>query len=111
MNEKLATYSSSVTTAFGKIASALNGCKTVKGSTGGTAATGTIGQMSFPHYGNQSIAYAVQLSAGGSSLAATIVIVRVGSTVMGFDEENAGGPVSVSQFEHFTNLAVSKLSH
>jgi hypothetical protein len=108
VSEKLATYSNAKT-AYKKIVATLNGCKHVSGTSGGTKATGTVGQMSFPHYGNASAAFSVSLVTQGTTIDDDLLIVRKGSVIMGIQEADLP-PVDVSQFQGFVVKALAKVT-
>ena len=107
IEEKLATFSNAAT-AFKKITGALDGCKRVSGLSGGVKATGTVGMMSFPHYGTASAAYSATLQVQGTTIDADFLLVREGNVVMGIQEANLS-PVNVSQFRGFVGKALAKL--
>jgi hypothetical protein len=69
----------------------------------------TTGQMSFPGYGDSSVAIT---SRGSEGTAAYTLVMRKGSVLMVLIELGNllfGGVPSVSQFEHFARLAASKV--
>jgi hypothetical protein len=107
VNEKLATYTNAKT-GYKKAVASLATCKHFSGTSGGEKITGTVGQMSFPHYGDASEAFAVNFTIQGTTAYEDLLIVRKGSIVMGIDEGNLS-PVNVSQFEGFVKKAVAKL--
>jgi hypothetical protein len=108
LNEKLATYTNAKT-GYKKIVANLAACKHFSGTSGGQKITGgTVGQMSFPSYGNASEAFAVNFTVQGTSFYEDLLIVRKGSIVMGIDEGDLA-PVNVSQFQGFVKKAVVKL--
>ena len=107
VEERLATYSNA-TTAYKKIVATLSACKHVSGTSGGVKGTGTVGQMSFPHYGTTSAAFAVSLLIQGTTLGADLLIVRKGNVVMGIEEVDIP-PVDVSQFQGFVVKALAKI--
>jgi len=107
VSEKLATYSNAKT-AYKKIIAALSGCKHVSGTSGGIKATGTVGQMSFPHFGNASAAFSVSLVAQGTTISDDVLIVRKGNVIMGIAEADVP-PVDVSQFQGFVVKALANV--
>jgi hypothetical protein len=107
VSEKLATFSNAQT-AFTKVVATLNSCKRVSGTSGGEKATGSIGQMSFPHYGDESAAYSLSLSAQGTTLGDDLLIVREGKVVMGIQEADLP-PVDVSQFQTIVATALADI--
>jgi hypothetical protein len=109
VGEKLATYGVPATKAFAKITQALDHCTSVEGTSNGTKVTGTVGQMSFPTYGNQSEAYSVDLTVEGATADEDVLVVRNGAIVMGIDEGDLGTP-DLGQFEGFVSQALADLS-
>jgi hypothetical protein len=107
LSEKLATYSNA-RTAYKKIVATLSSCKHVSGTSGGTKATGTVGQMSFPHYGNASAAFSVSLVIQGTAYGEDALIVRKANVIMGIVEADLP-PVDVSQFQGFVVRALAKV--
>ena len=105
--ERLATFSNAKT-GYQKIVANLNACKRLSGTTGGQKFSGTVGQASFPHYGNASAAFEASFTIQSESIAEDIVIVREGSIVMGIDEGDLP-PVDTSQFQGFIAKALKKL--
>jgi len=107
LDEAVATYSNATTT-YKKIVATLSACKRVSRTSGGIKATGTVGQMSFPHYGNASAAFSVSIVAQGTAIGDDLLIVRKGNVIMGIEE--ADGPtVDVSQFQSFIVKALAKV--
>jgi hypothetical protein len=74
----------------------------------GNKTTGTVGQMSFPHYGDTSEAFAVNLTVQSTTAYEDLLIVRKGTIVMGIDEGNLVS-VNVSQFQGFVKKAIKKV--
>jgi hypothetical protein len=107
VTEKLSTYSKA-TTAYKKIVATLSACKYVSGTSGGTKATGTVGQMNFPHYGTTSTAFSVSLLIQGTTLGADLLIVRKGNVVMGIEEVDLQS-VDVNQFQGFVIKALANV--
>jgi hypothetical protein len=107
VEEKLSTYSNAKT-AYKKVVATLNDCKHVSGTSGGTKGTGTVGQMSFPHYGNASAAFSVSLVTQGTTYGVDLLIVRKGNIIMGIQEADLP-PVDVSQFQGFVVKALAKV--
>lgn len=107
VDEKLSTYSNAKT-AYTQIIAALNDCKHVSGTSGGAKTTGSVGQMSLPHYGNASAAFSISLVIQGTTIGDDLLIVREGNVVMGIQEADLP-PVDVSQFQGFVVKALSKL--
>jgi hypothetical protein len=107
VTEKLSTYSNA-TTAYKKIVATLSACKRVSGTSGGAKTTGTVGQMSFPHYGNASAAFSLSLVIQGTTVGDDLLIVRKGNVVMGIQEADIP-PLDVSQFQGFVVKALAKV--
>jgi hypothetical protein len=107
VTEKLSTYSNAKT-AYKKIVATLNGCKHASGTSGGVKGTGTVGQMSFPHYGNASAAFSISIVIQGTTVGEDLLIVRKSNVVMGIAEADIP-PVDVSQFQGFVVKALAKL--
>jgi hypothetical protein len=107
ITEELATFSNAGT-AYRKIVATLDGCKHVSGTSGGVKETGTVGAMSFPHYGNASAAFSVSLLVQGTTVGVDLLIARKGNVVMGILEGNVPS-VDASQFQGFVVKALAKL--
>jgi len=105
--EKLATFSNAKI-AYQRIVANLAGCKRLNGTTRGVKVIGTVGEMSFPSYGDASEAFAARFTLEGTSVGEDILIVRDGSIVMGIDE-GALAPVDTRQFQGFVVKALAKL--
>lgn len=105
--ERLVTFSNAKT-GYQKIVANLTACKRLSGTTGGQKFSGSVGQASFPHYGNASDAFEASFTLQGESIGEDIVIVREGSIVMGTDEGDLS-PVDTSQFQGFVAKALKKL--
>jgi hypothetical protein len=105
--EKLATYTNAKT-AYTKAVASLVACKSFSGTLNGNKTTGTVAQMSFPHYGDTSEAFAVNFTVQGTTAYEDLLIVRKGTIVMGIDEGNLAS-VNVGQFQAFVKKAVAKL--
>jgi hypothetical protein len=108
VDEALATFTNAKT-GYKKIVANLMACKHFSGKSGGEKVTGTVGPMSFPHYGDASAAFAVSFTVQGAAFGEDLLIVRKGNTVMGINEGDLA-PVDVSQFQGFVQKAVAKLS-
>lgn len=111
LDEDLVTYSGDASTAFSKVSAAMSACKKVHGGVPGLPTTGTVSELTFPRFGDQSVAYKAKLSVAlvHSSSGEDLLIDRQGSLIMEIFEVNAPGSVSISQFEHFVTLAVAKI--
>jgi hypothetical protein len=105
--ERLATFTNAKA-AYKKIDANLTACKHLSGTTGGQKFSGTVGQMSFPHYGNESAAFWANFTIQGAKYGEDLLIVRKGNIVMGIDEGNLA-PVNVSQFQGFVKKAIKKV--
>ena len=106
IEETLATFTNA-TTAYKKIVATLNGCKHIVVTSGARKGTWAVGQMSFPHYGNASAAFAVSFVTPGPTISEDFFIVRKGNVVMGMIEADL--QVDVSQFQGFVVKALAKL--
>jgi hypothetical protein len=106
--ERLATYSNT-SEAFNKVVSELKGCKKISGKTSGKTVTGTASEMSFPNYGSASSAFSVNLTVEGSKISENIIVVRLGSFIMGLSEAGSP-PVSLKQFEGFVSKALKAIA-
>jgi hypothetical protein len=93
---------------YQKIVSHLQSCNHLSGTTSGQKFSGTVGQASFPHYGNASAAFEATFTLQGESLGEDLLIVRMGNIVMGIDEGDLA-PVDTGQFQGFVNKALAKL--
>ena len=96
LEEAVATYSNATTT--------LTNCKSVRAN----EITGTVGQMSFLHYGNASAAFVLSATSQGTTVDVDFLIVRKGNVIMRI-EEAAVSPVDVSQFQGFVVEALAKV--
>jgi hypothetical protein len=108
ITEKLATYKAPIRIVFATVVANLDRCKTVNGTSHGNKATGTVGRMSFPQYGDQSAAFAVSLTVDGTTANADALIVRKGSNVVGVTEGTLGSP-PISQFQWFVRQALARV--
>ena len=106
-DEKLATYPSP-SAAYKKIAATISSCRIVKGAFKGYPVTGTVAPMSFSHYGNASVAYAMSLTSVHITVKYDYLIVRKGNVVLGILEGNIPS-VSVSQFRGLVVKALAKI--
>ena len=106
IEETLATFTNA-TTAYKKIVATLNGCKHIVVTSGARKGTYTVGQMSFPHYGNASGAFAVSIVTPGPTIGEDFFIARKGNVVMGMIEADLR--VNVSQFQGFVVKALAKV--
>ena len=107
VSESLATFANAKT-GYQKIVANLTTCKRLSGTTGGQKFSGSVGQASFPHYGNASAAFEATFTIQGESLGEDILIVREGSIVMGIAEGDYP-PVDTGQFQGFIAKALKKL--
>ena len=107
VDEALATYTNAKT-GYKKIVANLTACKHLSGTTGGHKVTGTLGQMSFPHYENASEAFEASFTIQGTTFGEDIVIVRKGHIAMGLAEADLVS-VDVSQFQGFAQKAIKKV--
>ena len=108
LDEKLATYSNA-TQAYKRIVATIKRCPRFAGpSASGHEVIGTIGPMSFAHYGNASSAYAMKFTEEGVKFQCEYVIARKGGVVMSILEANAAA-VNTSQFKGFVVMALKKI--
>lgn len=106
--EKLATYSISASQAYQKVVATLNRCKTVSASLGGHKVSGTVGALSFPHYGSASAAWAVSLNYQGLSFGEDVVVVCKSGELVGFAEADYGSP-DLDQFQGLIGKGLAKI--
>lgn len=107
VGEVLATFGNAKV-AYQKVVSNLQGCKRLNGTADGQKFSGTVGQASFPRYGNASAAFEATFTVQGQSLGEDVIIVRAGTIVMGIDEGDLA-PVDTGQLQGFVNKALAKL--
>lgn len=107
LEENLATFANAKT-GYRTIVAALARCRHVAGKLSGHKETGTVGQESFPHYGDASEAFAVSFTVEGTTFGEDLVVVRKGNIVMGIDEGDLA-PVDVQQLQGFVVKAMRKL--
>jgi hypothetical protein len=105
--ERLATFTNAKT-GYKKIVANLTACKRLSVTTGGQKVSGTVGQMSFPHYGNASEACEASLTLQGMAYGEDFLIVRKGSITMDIEEGDLPS-VNVSQFQGFVKQAITKV--
>jgi hypothetical protein len=108
VGEKLATYAVPASKVFAKIVATIDRCKTLTGTAGGYKMTGTVGQMSFPRYGDQSAAFAATLTAEELTYGEDVLVVRKGSILFGIAEDSLGSP-DLSQFQSFVGAALKRV--
>jgi hypothetical protein len=108
VEEKLATYATPASDAFAKVVATLDRCRTVAGNSDGHKVTGTVGQMSFPHYGEQSAAFLVSLTVEGVTADEDVLVVRKGTILVGMTEGAIGSP-TLSQFQGFLSKALKRV--
>ena len=109
LNEKLATFTNAKS-AYREIVAKLSGCKSFNGTSAGQRITdSSIGQMSFPRYGNASEAFATRFTVEGTELDQDLIVIRKGGIVFGVSEGDVGS-VNVSQLQAFVKKAVAKVS-
>lgn len=109
LTQELGRYSSGPT-AFTTISAILNKCKTFTESSNGQVVSGTMGEMSSPSYGNQSVAYDATLTPKGVgiSLNQGFVMIRKGNyiTLVALGDI---GSVATATLQGFVNQAVAKI--
>ena len=109
VDEKLATFTNAKS-AYRAIVAKLAACKQFNGTSAGQKITdSSIGQMSFPSYGNASEAFATHFKVEGSYVGQDLVIVRKRGVVLGMSEGDIGS-VNLPQFESFVKKAVAKIA-
>jgi hypothetical protein len=109
LDEGLKTFSDAKT-AYQKILGNLASCKRFSGTVGGQKITsGTAGQMSFPHYGNASQAFAVDFTVDGTTLYEDLLFVLKDNIAMAIDEGDLSS-VNLGQFESYVAKAVAKVT-
>jgi hypothetical protein len=109
LNEGLKTFSDAKT-AYQRILSNLASNKRFSGTVGGQKVIdGTDGQMSFPHYGNASQAFAVSFTVDGTAAHEDLLFVLKGNIIMAIDEGGLSS-VNLGQFESFVGKAVVKVT-
>jgi hypothetical protein len=111
LQEKLTTYTNA-RTAFQKIIANLTACHQLSGISGGYKETGTVERITnFPHYGDASEAFAVSLTAQGTTNGEDVLAILKGSIVMVIGEADlvmTSG--DVNQLQGFVELALSDLA-
>ncbi len=108
VSEKLATYKAPIRNVFATVVGNLDRCRTVKGTSEGNKVTGTVGQMSFPQYGDQSAAFTVSLTVNGVTADEDALIVRKGAIMVGVTEGTLGPP-DIVQFQGFVRKALARV--
>jgi hypothetical protein len=107
-DEKIATYSNAKT-AYKKIIAHINACHTLSGVVNGVAVTGSVGPISFAHFGNASATYAMSLTDVRGTLPYDYLIVRKDKIVAAFLEGSYPSVVP-SEFSALVSKGVAKLS-
>jgi hypothetical protein len=107
-DEKIATYSNAKS-AYRKIIATISACHTLTGTVDGLAITGSVGPMSFAHFGNASASYAMTVSDARGTLHYDYLIVRKGS-VLGAFLEGSFPEVIPSEFQSLVKAGVKKLT-
>lgn len=108
VTEKLATYATAASKVFAKIVSTLNACKTVSGTSDGEKATGTVGAMSLPAYGDQSAAYNASVRIGDATADEDVLVARKGTVLVGMDYGALVTP-DLAQFQSFIRKALARI--
>jgi hypothetical protein len=99
---------SQAATTFQTGAAILNDCKDVSFTSDGTSFTGTIGQLSFPTFGDRSEAWALTLSAEGQTVVIDAVVLNKGAeleALLYLDYDS----VDVDEFTDFVTKAVARM--
>jgi hypothetical protein len=107
-DEKIATYSDTES-AYKKIIAHINACHTLTGLFDGLEISGSVGPMSFTHYGNASAAYAMTVSDARGTLHYDYLIVRKGSVLAAF-LEGSYPEVIPAEFQSLVDTGVKKLT-
>jgi len=110
--EQVGTYADPAR-AFSTVTGKLSGC-TGFGyavSAGGQSATvtGTMGEMSFPNYGSESVTYLANLATQGTNLQQGFVVARQGDAVVIVALGNTG-TIDTTQLESLTRLAMANVT-
>ncbi len=106
--EELLTAGPAAGSAYRSLEKSLNHCTSYSFSSGGTKATVTVGALSFPSVGNQSAAYALQISAEGENAESDLVMFRVGKIYGAVEYADLGTP-DPDQAQAFITEAVDKV--
>ena len=101
-------YYTSATNDFATIKGTLDACKTFTETVGGTTASGVLGAMSFPSYGNQSAAYVATITAEGTTLNQGFVIAQKGNYLVIVALGDIG-TFDQGSLQQFTAQALSKV--
>lgn len=107
IGQEVAAFSSGPA-AFGLVVKYLDACHAFTGTTSGQKASGTMGQMSFPKYGDESAAYLVNLSVAGLSASEELVVIRKANTLTALAYGGIGS-VAPSQLEQLVPVALAKI--
>jgi hypothetical protein len=91
-----------------KLESVLTKCPTFRGTVSGENITGTVGALSFPKLGSQSLAYPATITVKGVTLDDDFVIVRQGPYVV--QTQLLDFSPDVNTLIKYSNLALAKLS-
>ena len=81
LDEGIAYFGDNATASgeFSTFAATYNGCTDMSFTSDGTKVTGSIGPMSFPNFGDQSQAWALTLTAEGTTLGVDLVLMQKGA--------------------------------
>jgi hypothetical protein len=107
-DEKVATYSNTKS-AYKKIIAHISACHTLTGTFDGLQISGSVGPMSFAHFGNASAAFAMTVSDSRGTLHYDYLIVRKG-TVLGAFLEGSYPEVIPSEFQSLVSAGVKRLT-
>ena len=107
LQEEVAT-SKSPTKTYSAAVKRLNACHFVSESIQGHPITAKIGQLSYPHVGNQSSAYNVSFSAAGISVSEDFVVLRAGAYIAAILLGDVG-TADTKLLEGFVTEAVNKI--
>jgi hypothetical protein len=80
-----------------------------------TVGQSTVNQMSFPPYGDQSIAYQVKIPVTASGLSISVyvdeIVVIKGRADVAMSFQGSPSPVPTDQEQHYTDLVVGRLTN
>ena len=93
-------YYTAATNDFATIKGRLDACKSFTETEGGTTASGVLGAMSFPSYGNQSAAYVATITVEGTTLNQGFVVAQKGNylVIVALGDIGTFDQVSLQQF-------------
>ena len=101
-------YYSNGSATYAKLVSTLNACKSFTITVEGHSGKGTLGQLSFPPYGEQSTAYNATIDLAGFTLNEGFALVRKGNYVTQVGLGDIGS-LDTATLTKYVELAVNKL--